>query len=181
MAEWVDVYDASGNRIGVAKAADIAPGPAVPASPVAKAEEMQFLYGIAYQAGPDPRITKGMDGGRDWFTEAELERAAHAFMLNGQSHGVMHIDGTEGVAKTVESGIYRNPVPWLASDDVSVQKALAELAAEVERLAGPGDIVVRKGDWGLGALLDDPAWRMYKEGRFSGWSPQGSARRKKRR
>ena len=98
-ATWVNVYDADGNPIGVAKAADIAPL----AVPVRKADEQRFVLGIAYQAGPDPRIAKGADGGRDFFTEAELEKAAWSFMLNGQQHGLLHLDGSTGAARPVES------------------------------------------------------------------------------
>ena len=142
-------------------------------------EEMQFLLGIAYQAGPDPRIAKGADGGRDFFSAAELERAAHSFMLKGQQHGLFHVDGTEGAARPVESYIYRNPVPWVVSDDADVEKAVARLAAEAEALAGPDDLVVRKGDWCLGSILNDAAWELYKTGRLNGFSPQGVARRRR--
>jgi len=142
-------------------------------------EERQFLLGIGYQAGPDPRIAKGADGGRDFFSADELERAAHSFMLSGQQHGMFHLDGTTGVAKTVESTIYRNEVPWVVSDDADVNKAVARLAAEVEALAGPDDLIVRKGDWCLGAILNDAAWRAYKDGKINGWSMQGSARRRR--
>ena len=174
---WVNVYDADGSPIGVAKAADIAPL----AVPVAKAEEQRFVLGIAYQAGPDPRIAKGADGGRDFFTEEELEKAAWSFMLHGQQHGMFHLDGTTGAARPVESFIYRNDVPWVVSDDAAVRKALARLAAEAEECAGPDDLVVRKGDWCLGSILDDPAWQAVKDGKVSGWSPQGIARRRRAR
>lgn len=98
-----------------------------------------------------------MDGGRDYFSAAELEKAAHSFMLGGQQHGLFHMDGTEGAARTVESAIYRNPVPWVVSDD----------------------LMVRKGDWYLAAILDEPAWKLYKAGKISGFSPQGVARRRR--
>lgn len=177
---WVSVYDAEGNPIGVTKAADIAPLAAAEApSLVAKSDEQRFVLGIAYQAGPDPRIAKGADGGRDFFTEAELEKAAHSFMLSGQQHGMFHVDGTEGAARPVESSLYRNPVPWVVSDDAAVCKALAELAAQAESVAGPDDLIVRKGDWLLGAILDERPWQAYKAGRVNAWSPQGSARRRR--
>lgn len=124
---------------------------------VCKSEEKRFVLGIAYQAGPDPRIAKGVDGGRDFFTEDELEKAAWNFMLKGQQHGVYHIDGTEGAARPVESFIYRNPQPWVVADD----------------------LVVKQGDWCLGAILDPKAWDLYKSGRLNGWSPQGVARRRR--
>ena len=120
-------------------------------------KEQRFLYGIAYQAGRDPKIRKGADGGRDFFTAAELEKAAHSFMLNGHQHGLFHLDGSEGVAKTVESGIYRNSIPWVA---------------------GPG-LIVRQGDWAVGVLADDRTWQAYKAGHVGGFSPQGSARRRR--
>lgn len=119
--------------------------------------EQRFLYGIAYQAGQDPRIAKGLDGGRDFFSPRELERAAWSFMLNGHQHGLFHADGSEGVAKTVESGIYRNPVPWVISDD----------------------LIVRKGDWTVGVLADDRVWQLHKSGKVAGLSPQGVARRRR--
>ena len=66
-------------------------------------------------------------------------------MLKGQQHGLFHVDGTEGAARPVESFIYRNPVPWLVTDNADVRKALAEIAAEVEKCAGPDDLIVRDG------------------------------------
>lgn len=118
--------------------------------------EDQFLYGVAYQAGPSPRIQRGADGGLDMFSPRELEKAAWSFMLGGHQHGLFHADGTEGVAKTVESGIYRNPVPWVISDD----------------------LIIRKGDWTLGVLVDDKGWSLYKQGKVGGFSPQGGAKRR---
>ena len=156
------------------------PDTARPPADVAKAaEEQRFVLGIAYQAGPDPRIAKGVDGGRDFFTPVELEKAAWSFMLGGQQHGLFHVDGTEGAARPVESFIYRNPVPWIVSGDSAVRKAVAGLAAEAEACAGPGDMVVHEGDWCLGAILDDRAWQLHKAGRINGWSPQGVARRRR--
>lgn len=46
-------------------------------------EEARFILGLAYQAGPDPRITKGMDGGRDYFEPESLERAAWTYLAKG--------------------------------------------------------------------------------------------------
>jgi putative serine protease XkdF len=125
-------------------------------------EPMRLLIGIAYQAGPDPRITKGADGGRDYFTADELEKAAHSYLINGPRVGLFHVDGTDqggGQAQVVESYIYRNDEPWVVSED----------------------LVVRKGDWVLGAILSPKAWQMYLDGKISGWSPQGTARRRRAR
>lgn len=116
-------------------------------------QPQRYVLGIAYQAGPDPLIQRGMDGGRDFFTAAELEKAAWGFLRDGPEVGLFHADDTEGAATVVESYIYRGP-DW----DL-------------------GDVVVRKGDWLIGAILDEAAWNLYLTGRITGWSPQGSARR----
>lgn len=125
----------------------------------------KFVLGVAYQPGKDPQIAKGIDGGRDYLTPRELERAAWSFMLHGQQHGLMHVDGTEGMglAKPVESGLYRNPIPWV-----------------VPSPSGP-PVIVRKGTWLLGSLLNDTAWQMHLNGEVGGWSPQGQARRRRHR
>lgn len=122
-------------------------------------DEQRFLLGIAYQAGPDSRIQRGADGGRDYFTEDELEKACHSFLRNGPRVGLFHVDGTDGeaTATVVESYIYRNDEPWVVADD----------------------LVVRKGDWVVGAILSHKAWDLYKSGRITGWSPQGTATRRR--
>ena len=120
-------------------------------------DEQHYVLGIAYQAGPDPRISKGADGGRDYFTAAELEKAAWSFLANGAPQvGVGHVDGTTGAAQVVESYIYRGP-DWDLGDG----------------------IVAKSGDWLIGAILDDHAWQLHKSGRLNGWSPQGTARRRR--
>lgn len=119
--------------------------------------EQRYVLGIAYQAGPDPRIQRGADGGRDYFTPQELEKAAWSFLRNGPSVGLFHADGTEGAAQIVESYVYRGP-DW-----------------------NLGDVVVKSGDWLIGAILDERAWQLYKSGRITGFSPQGHARRITRR
>jgi hypothetical protein len=141
---------------------EAAPGVPVPDSArrVFKAAvEQRYVLGIAYQAGPDPRIQKGMDGGRDWFTEAELEKAAWRFLSEGPRVGLFHVDGTDagdGAARVVESYIYRGP-DWDLGDG----------------------IVAKSGDWLLGAVLSPRAWDLYKSGKLTGWSPQGVARRRR--
>lgn len=119
------------------------------------ADEQRYVLGIAYQAGPDPRIQRGADGGRDYFTAEELEKAAWGYLRNGPQSGLFHgPDSTLGHADIVESYVYRGP-DWDLGDDV----------------------IVKAGDWLVGAILDDIAWQLYKSGRVTGWSPQGSARR----
>jgi hypothetical protein len=118
-------------------------------------EPQRYLLGLAYQAGPDPAIQRGADGGRDYFSEAELEKAAWRFMSDGpRDIGINHVDGTIGHATAVESYVYRGP-DWVV-----------------------GDAVIKSGDWLLGAVLDETAWQMHLDGLITGFSPQGTATRR---
>jgi hypothetical protein len=121
------------------------------------AEEAQrYVLGVAYQAGPDPRIKRGADGGRDYFSAEELEKAAWGFLQKGAQVGLFHgPESSIGAATVVESYIWRAE-DWDLGDGV----------------------IVRKGDWLIGAVLDERAWALYKSGRVTGWSPQGAARRR---
>lgn len=120
-------------------------------------EEQRFVLGIAYQAGPDPRIKRGMDGGRDWFSKAELERACWSYMRSGCPQiNAFHVDGTEDCAEPVESFIWR----W---DDWDV---------------GDG-VVVKDGDWCLGAILSPHMWNLHKSGHVNAFSPEGTATRRR--
>lgn len=119
------------------------------------APDQRYVLGIAYQAGRDSRIAKGQDGHRDFISEVELEKAAWRFLADGpRDVGLFHIDGTEGRARVVESYIYRGP-DWTL-----------------------GDTVVKSGDWLVGAILDEIAWSLYRDGKISGFSPQGTATRR---
>lgn len=116
----------------------------------------RYLLAVAHQAGPDPDIRKGADGGRDFFTEDELEKAAWRFMRGPMEVGVDHADGTIGAAVPVESYIYRGP-DW----------------------PQPNGTVIRKGDWLLGLDVSEQTYQEARTGRFGGVSVQGAARRVK--
>lgn len=121
--------------------------------------EDRFVLGIAYQAGKNPMIKRGADGFRDWATSREIELACHNFMkANGRRVGLFHVDGTDdaGYATVVENYIYRGP-DWTLADGQ----------------------IVKSGDWVLGAELDPVAWQLVKDGKITGWSPQGRARRRR--
>jgi hypothetical protein len=122
--------------------------------------ESRYVLGLAYAAGRDEKITKGLDGARDFFTADELEKAAWSFLPGGATVGMFHSDepSTAGHARVVESFIHRGP-DW----DL-----------------GNGTII-RKGDWLIGAICDEVAWALVKSGRVTGFSPQGSAKRRKPR
>lgn len=118
--------------------------------------EQQYVLGVAYQAGPDPRIAKGADGYRDYFTPEELEKAAWSFLKGGAQVGLFHAANTLGHATVVESYIYRGP-DWDFGDGT----------------------VVKAGDWLIGAICDDLAWSLVKSGKVTGFSPQGAAKRRR--
>lgn len=118
------------------------------------AEEKRFVLGLAYQAGRDPRIAKGADGGRDFFTPEELEKACWSFLPGGAQVGLYHADGTLGHMTVTESYIYRGP-DWDQGNGV----------------------IIKAGDWLIGGICDDIAWNLVKSGKVNGFSPQGMARR----
>lgn len=117
--------------------------------------EQRYVLGLAYQAGRDDRIAKGLDNERDYFTAEELEKAAWSFLPSGAEVGLFHADGTQGHATIVESYIWRGD-PWQM-----------------------GETTIRKGDWLIGALCDETAWNLVKSGKVTGFSPQGVAKRRK--
>lgn len=114
----------------------------------------RYVLAIAYQAGPDERIVTGADGSRDYFSEAELEKAAWAFMQGPRGIGLYHEDGTEGHATVVESYISRSPA-WEMNGTT-----------------------VPTGSWLIGLILDDIAWGLFQDGHITGLSPQGTAKRR---
>lgn len=123
--------------------------------------EQRYLLTVAYQAGMDEAIAKGQDGHRDFFTPLELEKAAWSFLGDGgRQVGLFHLDGTEGAAQVVESYIYRGPDWELTAVDGSTQ-------------------VVKSGDWLLGLVCDEKAWRLVKADLVAGVSPQGAAKRRR--
>lgn len=123
-------------------------------------EEKRFVLGLAYPAGRSPLVKKGLDGSKDFFTEDELEKAAWGFLDDGgRQIGIEHIDGTVGVAKAAESFIWRwGPTPMTAVDGTSV--------------------LIKSGDWLLGAVCSPLAWDLVKSGQVTGWSPQGRTKRR---
>lgn len=114
----------------------------------------RYVLGLAYQSGKDEKIAKGLDGARDYFTAAELEKACWSFGQSPMDVGIFHADGTLGHVQVVENYIYRGP-DWLV-----------------------GDTVIKSGDWLMGGICDEAAWDLVERGLVTGWSPQGTARRR---
>jgi hypothetical protein len=123
-----------------------------------------YILACFHQAGPDPRIVKGMDGSRDFFTKEELQKACWSLMQSGApTVGLFHQDGTEGRGQIVESFLWPDDAPdWsmTATDGTTV--------------------VIKAGDWCGKILPDEVAWDLYKAGRVGGVSIQGQAKRRKR-
>lgn len=130
------------------------PGDTVPDGDPLEQSQTRYLLGLAYPAGMDDQIVTGADGARDFFTPEELEKAAWAFMQSTRDIGLYHEDGTEGHATVVESYIYRGP-DW-----------------------DTGDTVIKAGDWLIGVICDDLAWGLFLDGFITGFSPQGTAKRR---
>ena len=125
-------------------------------------EEQRFILGLAYQAGIDKRIQKGQDGGRDFFTAEELEKACWSFLPGGGQVGLYHMDdpGVMGHMTVTENYIYRGP-DWAVTGMDGRQQ------------------VIKAGDWVLGGICDDLGWQLVKSGKVRGFSPQGVARRRR--
>lgn len=127
-----------------------------PVTVIKAASEQRYVLGVAFAAGP-VEVRKGVDGRRDWMSAVEVEKAAWGFLTGPREIGIQHADGTTGVANVVESYVWRAD-PW----------QIVDTRGNVQ--------VVKAGDWMLGAVLDEPAWRMFKAGLIEGWSVQGKAR-----
>jgi hypothetical protein len=116
-------------------------------------DERRYTLGVAYPANR-PDVGKAADGFRDFASAEVLEEAAWNFMRKGGRVGLNHADGTEGVGQVVESYIWRGP-DW-----------------------PQGDYVVKSGDWLMGVVWEPTTWAAIKEAKFTGFSPQGAARRR---
>lgn len=116
--------------------------------------ERRYTLGLAYGANL-PDVGKAADGYRDFAGVTALEDAAWSFLRKGAQVGLDHADGTEGHGTVVESYIYRGP-DWPQENGY----------------------VVKAGDWLVGTVWDEPTWAGIKDGRWNGYSPQGSARRR---
>ena len=130
--------------------------------PVKAEAERRFVLGVAWAVDTPSR--RGLDGFKDVAAPEAVERAAHAWMLKSGRIGLFHGDmlggsADEGHARIVESSIYRGP-NWSTID------------------AFGNRVLIKAGDWLMGAILDEKAWQLAKAGRLTGWSAQGRAVRK---
>lgn len=120
--------------------------------PILKAdEEHRLVYGIVYE--PD-----AYDAHEDRMSKAEIERAAHGFMVRyAKALGQTGTDHKHDVSR----------------DQVTV----------VESYIAPADLLigaqlVKAGSWVMVAKVhDDSIWKDVKTGRYTGWSFEGWGRR----
>lgn len=138
----------------VALVDDAMKGEGVATAMVKSEPEQRYTLGLAYGANL-PDVGKAADGFRDFVGEPALRDAAWSYMRKGARVGLHHQDGTDGHGTVVESYL------WPADD-----------------WTAPNGFTVRKGDWLLGVVWDEPTWELIKSGQINGYSPQGSARRR---
>lgn len=94
-----------------------------------------------------------VDSQGDIYSADEVRKAAHRFMEEFGTVGLMHALRVDGQVKLLES--------YLAPDDMRV-----------------GDLDVKKGTWLLGVrVLADELWAAVRDGTITGFSIGGSARR----
>lgn len=116
-------------------------------------EERRYTLSVGYPADlADAAVAR--DGHRDFASAEEIEKAAWAYLESAREVGLRHANGTEGAGRVVESYI------WPGDDwDANGQ-------------------VVKKGDWLIGIVWDEPAWQDIKKGLINGTSMQGRASRR---
>ncbi len=116
----------------------------------------RFTLGLAYPANR-PDVARARDGHIDFASPEALEKCAWEYMTRYREIGMWHKEGTAGHAEVVESYIYRGPL-W------TIETPTAE-------------VVIKAGDWLLGARWDDYGWEQVQKGLINGWSPQGGCLR----
>ncbi|MHB1950174.1 MAG: XkdF-like putative serine protease domain-containing protein [Acidiferrobacteraceae bacterium] len=110
--------------------------------PVWKDEDRRLVYGVVLT--PDL-----MDSQGDVVSAEDIEKAAHAYLVNSRKHDVQHSENPAAV-ETVES--------YVAPDDMTV--------------AGQP---VAKGSWVIGVHVPDPEiWQRVYKGQLTGFSIGGS-------
>ncbi len=123
--------------------------------------ERRYTLCIAYPANKAD-VTVARDGHRDFAGKRAVREAAWAYLEKSPLVGAWHENGTEGTGRVVESFIW--------PDDASDWHMKAVDGSEQ---------VVKSGDWLVGIRWDESAWQLIKEGRASGVSMQGAAKRRK--
>ena len=125
---------------------------------VATQSERQYTLALAYPANRADRAVAA-DGFRDFAPPDVLENAAWSYLKKGAKVGLLHQKGTEGRGTIVESYIYRGP-------DWHIVTPSGE------------ETMIKAGDWLLGTIWDNLAWKAIKARKLTGMSPQAKVRRR---
>lgn len=115
--------------------------------------DRRYVLGVAYPAD-------ALDLHGEYMTADTVEATAWEYLQDGgRQVGLYHSDGTMGHGQVVESYIHRGP-DWQTVDASGTAQ------------------VVKAGDWLLGVIFDDQTWPLVKSGRITGWSIDGTGRRR---
>jgi hypothetical protein len=134
------------------KAAKAKKTPAVRMQILKSNPDRRYTLGVAYYADRAD-VGTARDGFRDFVSPEVLEKNAWSYLANYRQIGVGH-EGQAGKGTVVESYVYRGP-DWKVGDDV-----------------------IKAGDWLVGCIWDPAVWPAVKSGQLTGYSFQGSARRR---
>lgn len=111
---------------------------------VKAAAEQRLTYGVVLE--PDTTDAQG-----DRETAAEIEKAAHDYLVNSRTVGIHHQTKSPG-SRVVES--------YIALSDMQI-----------------GDEIVKKGSWVMVTQHDPDVWELVKNGEFQGYSIGGTGNR----
>lgn len=108
---------------------------------------LRYTLGVVYPAND-------LDVHKDYATQDQLERTAWNYLTQSREIGLFHKSGTAGHGTVVESYIYRGP-DWTVG----------------------AKQVVKSGDWLMGVVWNEDAWKQIEKGDVKGYSLQGLSRR----
>lgn len=117
-------------------------------------DEQHLFYAVVLEPFSDVHETGIGDSHGDVMSEAEIEKSAHYYMLEGQKVKESHLFPAD--AKVVES--YINPVAYIPDG---------------------ANYIVKKGSWvAVVKVFDEELWQMIKAGELTSFSPGGYGKRK---
>lgn len=117
-------------------------------------EEQRLFYAVVLEPYSDVHESGIGDSHGDVMNEAEIEKAAHYYMLEGQQVKDSHIWPVD--VKVVES--YINPVSYIPAG---------------------ANYIIKKGAWvAVVKVFDESVWEDIKSGELNGFSPGGYGKRK---
>ena len=116
----------------------------------------QIVYGVVYPVFPEGEF----DLEDDMIKAEEIEKMAHAYMINSQGYDIQHqiFNIPREHATVVES--------YIAPVDISVPST-------------DGVKSITKGSWVMATKLSDELWKLSEEGKLNAYSIYGKGLRKK--